>query len=746
VTTEITIETAVDLYRRGFTPIPIRPKSKATAVKWDPWTEKLSEKSVRDYFNKHPDHELAVLLSDKLLVLDADTPEAVVALHQLLESFEVTPTLSVNTARGCHVYLRRAGDTYAKSDAPDSKSNPAAIDIKTGRAIVAYPPSTGKNIDIYEIETVDDLPEVDQPFIDEVYVHNGRPVPRPADYATKRQAIAPHFAKLDLVRTRISQLLDYIHPDINYQDWLRCGIAIFVEMEGSELGFQLFDEWSAKGTKYPGPSDLKQKWETFDCYKGRRVTIATIAMLARNGGANLAALAHANTIREVSASDAHDGDQKSATEAREKANENVSPSKNLPVSPENFADIEQSQPLNPSRFPSIRVTASGNEVVLATIPNIRHLMDAYGISARYDVIKKKIDLRVPGLVGSPDNADNSALSHVISLSVLNGIPHTLVPAYIAAIADTNLYNPAAEFISSRPWDGRDRLEAFYETLTIKEHFPEDLKRTLIRRWMISAVAAVFHPNGFRARGVLVLQGDQSIGKTSFFLSLIPDPVLRDRLIKTELHLDASNKDSITTAISHWVVEIGELDSSFKKDVALLKGFLTGTVDKVRRPYDRKDSHYPRRTVFCASVNSESFLVDDTGNTRWWTIPVTAVDYEHGIDMQQLWAQVLGLYEAGEQWWLTGEEEALLEQYNKGHRIVNAVRDRLESVLDESIPLEDWELKTATEVLKDAGFEYPTNPQTRDCGTYLREHFGAPTRSKGKTRWNVPVKKHGLAGF
>ncbi|EED30558.1 Primase C terminal 2 family protein [gamma proteobacterium NOR5-3] len=305
MTTNKTCTAALDLFRRGFTPIPLRRGTKATAVKWDPWVEDLSEEKIRHHFNKYPNHELAVLLNDELLVLDADTPDAVSALHQLLKSYEITPTLSVNSARGCHVYLRRASGTYAKSDAPNKDANPAAIDIKTGRAITAFPPSTGKSIDVDEIERVSDLPEVDQVFIDAVYRHNGRDAPRPLSKQTPPATVLVPLSSSELEhkRTRIAELLAHIDPDTGYHDWLRIGIAIYVELEGAPVGFQLFDEWSAKGTKYPGTAALQDKWGKFGRYGGRRVTIATIAMLARDGGANLGALAREHNMRELLASD-----------------------------------------------------------------------------------------------------------------------------------------------------------------------------------------------------------------------------------------------------------------------------------------------------------------------------------------------------------------------------------------------------------------------------------------------------------
>lgn len=167
--------------------------------------------------------------------------------------------------------------------------------------------------------------------------------------------------------------------------------------------------------------------------------------------------------------------------------------------------------------------------------------------------------------------------------------------------------------------------------------------------------------------MLTFQGPQGIGKTTFIRSLISDDALRESVVKLDHHLDGADKDTIITAATHWIVEIGELDSSFRKDIARLKGIITADTDKVRLPYHRRDSEFPRRTVFCATVNARHFLVDETGNSRA-TIPVIAMNYQHGIDMQQLWAQVRSKFEsAGFQWWLTPEEEAALEAKNRDHR-------------------------------------------------------------------------------
>lgn len=420
--------------------------------------------------------------------------------------------------------------------------------------------------------------------------------------------------------------------------------------------------------------------------------------------------------------------------------ENVAQATKIASSPE-FSEspfiLDNALALGPETFP--HPPRSGTTQVPATIANVQYLLESYGIRARYNTIRKNLSIRVPGQSGAPDNADNSAMSQVISLAALNGLPTGQIPNYVAVVGDRNQYNPVAEWITSTPWDGIDRLSDLYNTLIHREDYPEQLKQQLIYRWLVSAVAAALLPSGFKARGVLTFQGPQSIGKTAWVTALMPDPVLREHTIKLDHHLDAGNKDSLLTAISHWIVEIGELDSSFKKDIARLKGFLTSDRDKVRRPYGRTDSEYPRRTIFCATVNDFNFLVDATGNSRWWTIPVTKINYTHGINMQQVFAQVAVDFQNGAHWWLTQAEERSLESYNQQHRTISAIRDRLLDVIDTHKATDpDLPAMTAIAMLKEIGVTNPTNPNCKECAAVLRELFGEPKRINGLMKWRIPL--------
>ena len=411
--------------------------------------------------------------------------------------------------------------------------------------------------------------------------------------------------------------------------------------------------------------------------------------------------------------------------------------------PEPF-DIERPARIDPETFPD--QPKPGSNAPPATMANIRFMLELYGIVARYNVIKKRTELLIRGLQCIPDNAVNTAWAYVVNLAAVNGIWSGQIERYIDAIANQNPFNPVTEWIDSEPWDGVDRLADFIDAITAEPEFPDSLKRTLIIKWLRSAVAAAYKPTGFSARGVLTFQGPQGIGKTTFIRSLIPDDALRESVVKLDHHLDGANKDTIITAATHWIVEIGELDSSFRKDVARLKGIITADTDKVRLPYHRRDSEFPRRTVFCATVNARNFLVDDTGNSRWWTIPVVRMNPDHGIDMQQLWAQVRSKFESADfQWWLTPQEDAALEAQNRDHRAVNTIRERLDAAIDSGAKDSDKRFYTATQALQKVGIASPSNRQAQQAGGALREHFGEPRKRNGISGWLVAFKADGSGG-
>ena len=111
--------------------------------------------------------------------------------------------------------------------------------------------------------------------------------------------------------------------------------------------------------------------------------------------------------------------------------------------------------------------------------------------------------------------------------------------------------------------GLRRLNEFYDT--VQTAGCVELKNALIKRWMLSAVCAAFNPEGVNAQGILVFQGAQDLGKTSWLLSLVPTEVnKRARMVRDGMNLDPKDKDSVKKVVSHWLVELGELDGTFRR--------------------------------------------------------------------------------------------------------------------------------------------------------------------------------------
>lgn len=404
-----------------------------------------------------------------------------------------------------------------------------------------------------------------------------------------------------------------------------------------------------------------------------------------------------------------------------------------------FDDVDVHS-MTPVQFMSWPNT-SDKGMPLNTRPNLEHLLENYGITVRYDVVRKDLVIRLPGQRGTLDNMRETAITEVSSLCALNRMPKSDVPAYLLSIGDLSPVNPVMDFITSKPWDGRSRVADLLQTISTQPGFDREWMALLVRRWLISAVAAAAKPHGFVSKGVLVFQGPQSSGKTSWFRSLLPEQ-MRD-LLKVDAHIDPDNKDTVISAVSHWLCELGELDGTLRKaDIARLKGFLSQDVDQFRRPYARAEGKYQRRTVFFASVNPEQFLADDTGNVRWWTVPVTSLDYGHNIDTQQLWAEVFTWFQAGERWWLDASEEARLSSANAAHESADPVGELIQSRYGMAPAGAATRSITATEILLEIGYDRPTKAQLNAAGSVLRALFGEAKRTKAGRLFDVPSQSAG----
>ena len=375
---------------------------------------------------------------------------------------------------------------------------------------------------------------------------------------------------------------------------------------------------------------------------------------------------------------------------------------------------------------------------LMTAENLRGVLEVNQIDVAYNVIKKRIVITVPNKEFIRDLHDEAALAEIENRCIKMGVPHQKVMHYIKLVARE--HNPVKDWIDSEPWDGKDRLDEFLNTIQSSQ---PKIKDMLLTKWLISAIAAVYEDE-FAAEGILVFQGAQGLGKTMWFKRLAN---YQQGWLLEGAPLNPSSKDSVKQAVSYWLVELGELESTFRKsDIDQLKAFVTKQADELRLPYDRTFTDYQRRTAFYASVNAREFLTDTSGNRRFWVVPVTHIDYNHKINMQQLWAQVAEqLYEKGKKnWFLTSEERGMLNDHNESFRTQSAVEDLLMEHVDwDSDMTEPVQMTT---LLRDLGIQNPRVADFKEASRVLQDKGVIPRKSNGKRVYDIkytPVKQERL---
>lgn len=366
---------------------------------------------------------------------------------------------------------------------------------------------------------------------------------------------------------------------------------------------------------------------------------------------------------------------------------------------------------------------------LNTGANVEALAGVQGWQICRNEMTKRTEITRVGLVIPSDDQDNTSLALFGDDVVRAGMSRMGLTELVDAVATRRRYHPVQQWIEAHPWDGVPRLEIFFDALALADETKTNLRNLLMRKWLVQAVAALLEPNGVDGQGVLVLAGPQNAGKTYWCSHLCPV----DGAVRTGLNLDPLNKDSLLSAIGSWIVELGELDSTTRRaDVAALKAFITRREDVVRQPYARRDSTYKRRTVYTATVNGTGFLVDDTGNRRFWVIEVTHCNVLPPDVMQQVWAEALTLYRAGERWNLDAETLAELNASNVAHTIVEPLKERIqtgfdwESVKWSTVDPKEWRncpdvvWLTATDICMAVGIDRPTRAESTRAGAIVRE--------------------------
>lgn len=177
----------------------------------------------------------------------------------------------------------------------------------------------------------------------------------------------------------------------------------------------------------------------------------------------------------------------------------------------------------------------------------------------------------------------------------------------------------------------------------------------LTKWLIGVVANAMNDVGCQNHTCLVLTGEQGKFKTTWLDHLCPSS-LKSYLFTGKI--DPQNKDVLTLIAEYLFINIDDqLKALNKRDENELKNLITTPAVKYRRPYDVYIEEYPHLASFMASVNGNDFLTDPTGSRRFLPFEVKEIDIETAktIDMDNVFSEVMWLYENGCRYWFVDEE-------------------------------------------------------------------------------------------
>lgn len=326
-------------------------------------------------------------------------------------------------------------------------------------------------------------------------------------------------------------------------------------------------------------------------------------------------------------------------------------------------------------------------------------------------------------------ADDRRLRHWLNTSFGVKGQTTILDAF-TEVSRRRSFHPIKEYLEATPWDGVPRIE----TLFIDYLGAEDSHyvRQVTRKAFLAAVTRIYRP-GTKFDQLPVLIGAQGAGKSSL-LAKMGGEWFSDALKSFD------NKEAGEHLQAGWIFEIAELAAMKRAELEEAKMFFSKTSDKYRVAYDRVVSEFLRKCIFFGTTNTWEFLLDPTGNRRYWPIAIDPAKrkYDHFEHLTeelraQLWAEVLYYYLQGEDLLL----DAAAEKEARRLQALHSEEEPMEGIIQEWL---DTPMSEQTAGASD-------DPHQRVCAIQLwrealEHHRGTPKKYEIKEIREIMRKMDG----
>jgi hypothetical protein len=412
----------------------------------------------------------------------------------------------------------------------------------------------------------------------------------------------------------------------DYEQWIRMGMALKASELSDSDAYALWDAWSSSAENYSGPQDTAHRWRGFRA----------------DGGVSTGSLISA--AKEQGWTPPGRGPEPARPEP-------ARPVRKLEVIEGNVRrEVEVAEP-EPESIEGLLLDEKGRpKGVLANAEAlIRHHLGEHIASDEWShatVITQELPW---GSKPGPWRAvDDTRCSIWLQRLGCNMSSIRTVAAAVESVADERTVHPLRDWLNSLTWDGTERLDAWLTDYCGAAAGP--YTAAVGRKWLTAAVARVFEP-GVKFDTMLVLEGEQGIGKSSILAALGGEWFSDD-------FPDLHGKSAAERTVGSWIIELSELDALGRSEVSAVKAFISRRTDRYRPAYGTRVEEYPRTCVFAGSVNPTGggYLRDTTGNRRFWPVPCSEVNVAGLLEVrEQLFAEAVKLWRSGEHLWLEDAE-------------------------------------------------------------------------------------------